>query len=111
VPDTLADWRDITIIVCGFFFIILLILLITFTFVLGTAGRSLLSNIQNVLRTEVSPLLSSARQAVQNVRGTTTFVSESTVRPIIRTYGLIARFRRALAVLLGLVKRTGRREA
>jgi hypothetical protein len=109
VPDNLADWRDIIIIAGGGLMIVLFVLLIVFTLVLGTASRALLSTIQTMLRTEVSPLLESARQTVQNVQGTTVFVSQNAVRPIIRVYGIIAAFRRAFAVLMGFVRRTGRK--
>jgi hypothetical protein len=111
VPESLADWRDIIIIAGGGLMIFLFVLLIVFTFLLGTATRSLLSTIQNMLRTEVSPLLDSARQTVQNVQGTTVFVSENAVRPIIRIYGIIAAFRRAFAVLMGFVRRSRRKRA
>lgn len=111
MPESLADWRDIIIIASGGLMIFLFVLLIVFTFLLGTATRSLLSTIQNMVRTEVSPLLDSARETVQSVRGTTVFVSENAVRPIIRVYGIIAAFRRAFAVLMGFVRRSGRKRA
>jgi hypothetical protein len=46
---------------------------------------------------------------MQQVRGTTTFVSEKAVRPLVRTYGFVAGVRRAFAVLGGLTRRRGRR--
>jgi hypothetical protein len=89
--------------------IVLLFLLIAFTLLVGSATRSLLGTVQTMLRTEVSPLLESARQTAQNVQGTSKFVSENAVRPIIRIYGIIAAFRRAFAVLMGFVRRRGRK--
>jgi len=107
----LQEIRDIAIIVSSGLAVILFILLIVFTLVVGTATRALLSTIRTMLRTEVSPLLDSARQTVQNVQGTTVFVSENAVRPIIRIYGIIAAFRRAFAVLMGFVRRSRRKRA
>jgi len=109
VPDDLQEWRDIIIIATGGVMITLLTVMLIFTLVVGTAARSLLVALRTLIQSEVTPMLDSARQTLQSVQGTTTFVSESAVRPIIRVYGIIAAIRRALAVLLGLVRRGGRR--
>ncbi len=48
------------------------------------------------------PLLGAARQTAENVKGTTSYVSEAAVTPIIRVYGVVAGVRRAAGVLAGL---------
>jgi len=58
-----------------------------------------------VLKTEVTPLLQAARQTVDNVRGTATFVTAVVVNPIIRVYSFFSGLRRFLAVLLRLGRR------
>jgi hypothetical protein len=50
----------------------------------------------------VKPLLGTAKQTADNVRGTTSYVSQAAVTPIVRTYGVVAGVRRAAGVLAGL---------
>jgi len=56
----------------------------------------------------LSPTLDSARQVVDDIRGTTSFIADTTVSPIIRLYGLVTGLRRGLMALAGLGRR-GRR--
>ena len=86
-------------------FLVLLAILV-FTIVLGLGARALLSAVRSTLKDDVSPLLDSAHQTVRTVRGTTVFVSETAVSPIIRVYSVAAGARRAVGVLAGV---TGRR--
>jgi len=103
---SLQEWRDIIIIAAGSLMILVLLAVFIFTVVLGIAARALLGTLQTVLKGEVTPLLTSARQTLHNVRGTTAFIGETAVAPVIRVYGIVAGTRRALGVLTGV---TGRR--
>ncbi len=105
----LQEIRDIALITASGLTVVLLLILILFTVLVGTATRGLIATVQTTLRTEVTPLLDSARQTIQSVQGTTVFISETAVKPIIRFYGIIAAIRRAFAVLMGLVRRRGRK--
>lgn len=106
----LQEGRDVVIIVAGSLTILVLLALLVLTLVLGVAARMLLSALQTLLKEEVTPLLGSARHTVQRVHGTTTFVGETAVAPIIRVYGAVAGTRRAMAVLSGLAGRRRRRQ-
>ncbi len=106
---SLQEGRDIVIIVVGSVMFFVLVTILVFTVVLGLTTRSLLSTLRELLQTEVTPLVTSARQTVQQVQGTTAFVGERAVAPIIRIYSLIAGLRRMLATLLGFVDRRSRR--
>jgi hypothetical protein len=44
---------------------------------------------------------------MNNVRGTVTFISDTTVSPIIRVYGLFSGIKRGLGALAGLGQRGG----
>ena len=101
----LQEIRDLVVIIAGSMIALTFVALFIFTVVIGFASKSLLSTLNRLAKEELSPLLDSARQTLQTVRGTTTFVSETTVSPIIRVYGIIAAIRRAIAVLLGIVRR------
>jgi hypothetical protein len=100
---SLEDWRDIVIIAAGSLLILLFLAALIFTVALGFASRSTLGAARSVIDTEVKPLLDNANQTVVTVRGTTTFVSETAVTPIIRVYGVVAGTRKAISVLSGFV--------
>ena len=51
--------------------------------------------------------MTSARETVQKVQGTASFVGESAASPIIRVYGIVAGTRRAISVLGGFAGRGG----
>jgi hypothetical protein len=52
-----------------------------------------------LLREEIKPILNSADETARTVRGTTTFVSETFVRPMIRVSGFAAGVAQALRIL------------
>lgn len=110
MPLNLQEWRDVIIIAAGAMMILMLLAVFIFTVVLGLATRSLLSTVQTLLKGEVTPLLDAARQTLQQVRGTTAFIGETAVSPIIRVYGIVAGARRMGAVLGGITGRRNQRE-
>lgn len=106
----LQDWRDVIIIAAGSLAILVLLAVFVFTVVLGLAARALIGTIQTLLKGEVTPLLDSARQTVQSARGTTTFIGETAVAPVIRVYSVVAGARRMIGVLGGFAARRSRRQ-
>ncbi|MCI0855816.1 MAG: hypothetical protein J4N98_03940, partial [Chloroflexi bacterium] len=94
----LADWRDIMILVVGSMTFIVLLAILVVVVAIGLAARVLIRRVTKLLNDDVSPLLDSAQETVHTVRGTTTFVSETAVRPIIRVYGVLAGAKRAASV-------------
>ncbi len=96
---TFRDWVIIFmgIAVAAFFFVALIL-----TIVLGLLARSLLKKTSALLDDSVKPLLGTARQTADNVKGTTAYVSEAAVTPIIKAYGVVAGVRRAAGVIAGL---------
>jgi hypothetical protein len=99
---SVATFRDWVIIFMGIavaaFFVIAMVL----TIVLGLLLRALLKKTTGLVDENLKPLIDNANRTVSNVRGTTTYVSEAAVQPIIRTYGVVAGVRRAAGVLAGL---------
>ena len=102
---SLDNVRDVVIIVAGSLAVLVLVAVLVFTVVLGLASRALLSTVRSVLKNDLGPLLDSAQQTVQTVRGTTTFIGEKAVSPIIRVFGVVAGARRAIGVVTGVVGR------
>jgi hypothetical protein len=102
---SLADARDVVIIVYGiigviFFFVGLIVLL-----VVGLTVRGLLKNVQGLLNETVRPTVDSIKNAADTMRGTTEFVGRTAVSPIVRTYGLVAGVRKGVGVFSGLARR------
>jgi hypothetical protein len=104
---TIADVRDIIIIIYGFLGIIFVIMLIIFMFLLYRAFGGLKSTVTDLIDDSVKPTLTSIRDTATTVKGTTEFVGQTTVSPIIRTYGMVAGVRKGLGVLSGLSRRRG----
>jgi hypothetical protein len=97
--ETLRDWVIIFmgIATAAFFFVAMVI-----TLVLGLLTRSLLKKTGSVLDDNVRPLLDSAKNTADNVKGTATFISDAAVTPVIRAYGVASGVRRAASVIAGL---------
>ena len=56
-------------------------------------------NLAKLLREEIKPILDSADETVRTVRGTTTFVSDTFVNPMVRATSFVAGVTRALRIL------------
>ena len=64
-----------------------------------------LRNMSRMLEEEVKPLLDSANETVGTVRGTSTFLSETVVSPVVRIISTVTGLRRGLGVLSGIRRR------
>lgn len=106
---SLADWADITIIAIGILAFALLLVVLALAVIIGLALRQLVILSKNLMQDNVKPAMDSARDTVMTVKGTTAFVSETTVTPIFRVYGVVAGARRAVSVIAGI--RSGKDDA
>ena len=96
---TLENMRDITIIILGVLVILQLLVLLVLTIVIYRKVGPLLDKVGGVLDT--------ARSAVTNVAGTSAFIGETVVSPIIKVAGMAAGVRRGVSALGRLVRRKG----
>lgn len=103
--STLSDIRDIVIIVFGVVMVLTLLVTILFTVVIGIAALALLRVSRRTMQDGVAPLLENVQATARNVRGTTEFVSDAVVSPLIGLYGFFAGLRRGLGVLINLGRR------
>ena len=104
----LQDVRDWVIIVSGSLMVLVLFVTLIMVLVVGIAARGLIGVTKGVVKQQLSPTLDSARQVVDDIRGTTSFIADTTVSPIIRLYGLVNGIRRGLMGLAGLGRRRRR---
>lgn len=56
----------------------------------------------NLLQDEIKPILESTNQTVNTLRGTTTFMSEKVVTPVVTVSSYVAGAKRAVEVLTGM---------
>ncbi len=56
-------------------------------------------NLAKMLRDEIKPILESADETVRTVRGTTTFVSENLVNPVVRASSFASGVVQAMRIL------------
>ncbi len=92
---SLADIRDLVI--------------ITFA-VLGIGAIILFIALNILLMRKVLPLIDAAKGTMGNIRGTSSFVSEMVVKPIIKVVSFAFGVRKAAEVIVGLSRRKGGRK-
>lgn len=94
-PDQVSNIRDIFIIVLAFES-----LLIGATLVILIMQLALLTNL---IQNEVRPILDASKDTIQTVKGTSKFISEKAVTPIISVAGLLAGGKK-LFELVGIIR-------
>ena len=100
-PDSWSEWRDIATIAMGVLVAMVGVLACVLIAVLIRVALS----VRRAVNQNVVPLLDSARDLVDEVRGTAEFVGESAVTPIIRVYSMVSGVRRGLDSLGSLGSR------
>jgi len=93
---------------------IAIIILALVTGLIGVFLAILIFQVQSLihlLRTEVKPILDSANRTVSTVRGTSTFVSDTVVSPVIQVLSFASGVRRTAKVLFGGPGRRSRSQA
>lgn len=96
----MATVRDVAIIVLAIESILIGIVLIFLVFQINSLIR--------LLREEIKPILDSANETVSTLRGTTTFVSEKVVNPVISVTSTLSGMRQVLRLLARRPKRETR---
>lgn len=90
-PDTAALVRDIFIIFMGLISLLVMVALIILIIQLAV--------LINLLQNEIKPILNSTTETVNTLRGTTTFISNNLVEPIIKLNEYLAGLRRFLDLI------------
>ena len=102
---TLEQLRDVVVIVYGAMGVILFLALTIAAFGLWFAVRALSRGVQALIDDPIRPTLEEVRRTAQNVRGTTEFVADTTVHPLIRFVSLGRGIRRGVATVTGIRNR------
>jgi hypothetical protein len=102
---TLADFRDVIIVIYGVLGIIFFFVAIVIIVAVGLTVKGLIKNVNGLINENVKPALASVQDAANTVRGTTDFVGRTTVTPIVKAYGMFAGVKRGASVLGGFARR------
>lgn len=102
-PALTTTVRDISIILLALVTLVIGLFLVILIFQL----QSLIS----LLRNEIKPILDSANQTVNTVRGTTTLVSDTVVTPVVTVASYVAAARQMIRTLTGHRSRRSRNRA
>jgi hypothetical protein len=107
----LTEFRDVVVIIWGVLSILLLLALSLSVLMLTFSVKRLIREVAGLIDADVKPVLNSARESVDNVAGTTRFIGEKAVTPIIHLIGLVSGLRRGIGVFTGLAgHRRGRED-
>jgi hypothetical protein len=100
-PALAASVRDIFIILMALVFMLIGAALVVLVFQLAV--------LTNMLRHEIKPILESTNETISTVRGTTAFLSENLVEPVIKMNSYLAALSQVMETL-GMVGRFGRKK-
>ena len=101
---SLEDLRDIVVIVYGVMGIVLMFGLCIAAFGLWFAIRALSASVQDLIKDPIKPTLQEFQKTAQNVRGTSEFVADSAVHPLIRVMSIGRGIRKGVSTVAGLRK-------
>lgn len=101
-PPFTAVLRDIAIIVLALVTVVIGLFIIVLIFQL--------QSLTALLRDEIKPILESANETASTVRGTTTFVSDAVVTPMIQVASLAAGVGQTLKTLAGTGRKGNQRD-
>ena len=102
---SLENLRDLVIVVYGVMGILLVISLIVVAVGMWLAVRVLTRTLNELLREQVRPTLDEVQATARNVRGTSEFIADSTVSPLIRAVAVVRGVRRGLGRVTNVVRR------
>lgn len=102
-PSTEAarDWVIIVYGLMGIFFFLLLILVLGAIVFLLLRIRSSITDLID----EIRPTLSEVQRTAENVRGTSEFIADTTVNPVIRMVAITRGLRRGISSITGIRSR------
>jgi len=105
---SLADVRDVFIILYGIAGILMFLLVGVGTFVLIMQVKKLVKKVDGVVDETVRPTLASVKEAAEVITGTTEFVGGTTIRPVVKAYGVFAGMKKAASVATNFGAKKGK---
>lgn len=109
VLGALDTTRDLIVIIWGVISILTFLFMLLFLLFLWRGVNKLIGSVNIVVNDDIRPMLVTSRESLNNVTGTTRFLSDTIAQPVIRLYGIIAGVRRGIGVFSGVTGR-GRKD-
>ena len=103
-PDTVRDWVIIVLFSIG---ILTGFVMLIASIAVAVAAVALIGALRNLVTEKVVPLADEARLTVENLRGTSEFMSEKAVKPVVKVYSFMAGVKKAASVVTGLGGKDG----
>lgn len=104
-PINLQELRDLVVIVYGLAGIVLLLVLVGVAAGVLAAMLALQRTVRRAIDEQVRPIMDEVQATARNVRGTSEFIADSTVHPLIRVLSVGRGVRRGIARVAGLARR------
>jgi len=102
ILGALGATRDVFIVLWAFLSVMALIFIILAALAIWAGVKDILKTVKATVNEDVKPILTVSQDTVNNVAGTTRFVSDTVAKPVIRGLSFIAGARRALSVFTGI---------
>jgi hypothetical protein len=102
---SLDQVRDVVIIVYGVLGILLFVVLIAVALALYVVVKGLVRSVQDLIEDPLKPAIGDVRATLQELKGTTEFMADQAVHPVIRLVGVVSGVKRGLSVASGLRRR------
>ena len=102
--DTPQDWRDVFIMAFMVAGTLLFLVGIVFTVIIGFLTAGAVMKGRGLIKNNLQPALQNVRETSESVRGTVAFISDYSVRPVVRAYSAYAGARRFIAVFTRLAR-------
>ena len=106
---TLADFRDVVVIVYGVMGILLFTILIAVAVGLFVAVRGLAKKAEELLVEPIRPALEEVRETARNARGASEFYADHAVGPLIKTVAAVRGIRHGFASVGRIAARSRKR--
>ena len=102
---SIEAWRDFVIVLYGIVGILAFLIFILVMFFIFLILRSIRGSLRDLIEDPVRPTLEEVRKTAQNVRGTTEFVADNAVSPVIRVVAAARGIRRGISSITGIRSR------
>ncbi|MDM8521683.1 hypothetical protein QUF64_16690 [Anaerolineales bacterium HSG6] len=94
-PESTQIFRDIVVIYLGFAVVLIMVILVVLTAVLLYLALKV-NDLVQLLNREIKPILINLQGTISELRGTTSFISDKAVQPVIETASVVTATRKVI---------------
>lgn len=97
----LQELRDLVLVIFAIAGTVLFVISAVVLLSVGVVARSLIVNVNRAVQEGIVPTVRAIRETVNTIRGTTSYISQTAVSPLMRGYAALAALRKASKVMGG----------